>query len=81
MVWVAVVLIGALIQKSGIVWGFADVANAFMAVPNLIALLLLNGVIVAETRRYLWEGQLDMSAEDAHVARAKAGKASLEVDP
>ena len=25
-----------------------------MAVPNLISLLALNGVIVAETRRHLW---------------------------
>jgi len=36
------------------VWSFADVANGLMAVPNLIALLALNGVIVDETRRHLW---------------------------
>ena len=32
--------------------------NALMAIPNLISLLLLNGVIVAETRKYLWSGRL-----------------------
>ena len=32
----------------------SDIANALMAVPNLIALLALSGVIVAETREYLW---------------------------
>ena len=36
------------------VWAFADIANAFMALPNLVALLLLNGVIVNETRKHLW---------------------------
>ncbi len=41
------------------VWSFSDVANGLMAVPNLISLLALNGVIVAETRHYLWSGNLD----------------------
>jgi AGCS family alanine or glycine:cation symporter len=41
------------------VWSFSDVANGLMAVPNLIALLALNGVIVSETREYLWSGNLD----------------------
>lgn len=34
------------------VWAVADILNALMALPNLIALLALNGVIVAETRSY-----------------------------
>jgi AGCS family alanine or glycine:cation symporter len=38
-----------------VVWSFADVANGLMAIPNLISLLWLQRVIVAETRRYLWE--------------------------
>jgi AGCS family alanine or glycine:cation symporter len=33
-----------------------------MAVPNPISLIVLNGVIVAETRRYLWSGNLDEAA-------------------
>ena len=41
------------------VWSFADIANGLMAVPNLISLLALNGVIVAETQEYLWSGNLD----------------------
>ena len=41
------------------VWSFSDVANGLMAVPNLISLLALNGVIVAETHEYLWSGNLD----------------------
>lgn len=34
------------------VWTIADIFNALMALPNLIALIALNGVIVAETRAY-----------------------------
>jgi AGCS family alanine or glycine:cation symporter len=33
-----------------------------MAIPNLISLIALNGVIVAETRRYLWNNNLDAEA-------------------
>jgi len=44
------------------VWTFADIANGLMAVPNLISLLALSGVIVAETREFLWEGNLDASS-------------------
>ncbi len=51
LLWVIAVYIGA-IWKSNAVWNFADVVNALMALPNLISLLLLSGVIAAETRRY-----------------------------
>lgn len=36
-----------------IVWSLADIANGFMAIPNLIALLGLSGVIVTQTRSFL----------------------------
>ncbi|HUO84297.1 MAG TPA: sodium:alanine symporter family protein [Thermoanaerobaculia bacterium] len=36
-----------------LVWGISDVMNGLMAIPNLIGLLLLSGVIAAETRSYL----------------------------
>jgi len=35
------------------VWSFADIANALMAIPNLVSLLALSGVIVAETRLHI----------------------------
>ena len=40
--------------------------NAFMAIPNLISLVGLSGVLVNETRKYLWKGNLDgdMDAEE-----------------
>jgi AGCS family alanine or glycine:cation symporter len=46
------------------VWNFGDAANALMAIPNLICLLVLSGVLVKETRYYLWEDRLDEEAKD-----------------
>lgn len=45
-----------------LVWTIADILNACMAVPNLIAVLLLTPVIRSETRKYL--KNLDAKAED-----------------
>ena len=46
------------------VWSFADIANGLMAVPSLISLIALSGDVVAETRRYLWSGDLNAAADD-----------------
>jgi AGCS family alanine or glycine:cation symporter len=54
-------MVGAVVPLP-LVWDFADAANALMAIPNLIALVLLSGVVVAETREYLWQDQLDRIA-------------------
>ncbi|MBP8130452.1 MAG: sodium:alanine symporter family protein [Candidatus Hydrogenedentes bacterium] len=54
VLWVVSVMIGSVATLQA-VWDFADIANALMAIPNLVALLALSSVIVAETRRYLWE--------------------------
>jgi AGCS family alanine or glycine:cation symporter len=51
--WVAAVMVGSMVTMPA-VWAFADIANAFMALPNLVSLILLNGVIVNETRKHLW---------------------------
>lgn len=52
--WVVSVLIGSVGTLSA-VWTFSDIANGLMAIPNLISLLALSGVIVAETRQHLWD--------------------------
>ena len=36
-----------------IVWTLADILNALMAIPNLVAVLLLSNVIVKETKMYI----------------------------
>ncbi|MBP7635313.1 alanine:cation symporter family protein, partial [Candidatus Ozemobacteraceae bacterium] len=56
--WVVAVMLGSML-KLNVVWDFADAANGLMAVPNLISLLALSSVIVGDTRKYLWEGNLD----------------------
>jgi AGCS family alanine or glycine:cation symporter len=61
--WVAAVMVGA-VTELPVVWSFADIANALMAIPNLLSLILLSGVIVAETRHYLWSGQLDLGEDE-----------------
>ena len=39
-------------QTLNLVWSFSDIANALMAIPNLIALLALSKVIVKETKAF-----------------------------
>ncbi|MDO4879128.1 MAG: sodium:alanine symporter family protein [Neisseria sp.] len=51
VLYVATVMVGAIVSLD-IVWLLADIFNGLMAVPNLIALLLLSGVIVKETRDF-----------------------------
>jgi AGCS family alanine or glycine:cation symporter len=47
------------ILSLNLVWNLSDIFNGLMAIPNLIALLLLSGVIVSETKKYLWNGSID----------------------
>lgn len=58
VLYIMAVFAGSIANLS-VVWNLADCMNALMAVPNLLSLLFLNGVIVRETRRYLWSGRLD----------------------
>lgn len=58
ILWVIAVMVGSVVELN-MVWNFADIANALMALPNLFALLLLSGVVIKETRQYLWEEHLD----------------------
>lgn len=51
LLYVAVIFIGAVVQLT-VVWNLADLLNGLMAIPNLISLLALAGVIVAETKKY-----------------------------
>lgn len=67
VVYIAVVFLGAMV-KLAVVWNVADLMNAFMAVPNLISLVCLSGVVVRETRKYLWEDRLDEEAPDEDAA-------------
>ena len=52
LVFIAVIAIGPVLSLD-LAWTVANILNALMAVPNLIAVLLLSGVIAKETRHYL----------------------------
>jgi len=56
--WVGAVMVGSVLSLP-VVWSLADIANGLMTVPNLISLIVLNRVLVAETRKYLWSGNLE----------------------
>jgi alanine or glycine:cation symporter, AGCS family len=49
--WILMVPIGA-VSSLSLIWDMADVLNALMAVPNLIALLILSPLVVKLTREF-----------------------------
>lgn len=49
LLWCLVIFIGSF-QDLTLVWRLGDIANAIMALPNLVALLLLSGVVFAIAR-------------------------------
>lgn len=61
--YIAAVFIGSIMSLQ-MVWNFADCMNALMAIPNLISILALSGILVHETRKYLWRNRLDEEMND-----------------
>jgi AGCS family alanine or glycine:cation symporter len=59
--YIAAVFLGSIVSLN-VVWNLADCMNALMAIPNLLSLLFLSGVLVSETRKYLWEKRLEDQA-------------------
>lgn len=71
IVWVIAVFLGSVTSLT-LVWDLADAMNAMMAIPNLVSLIALSGVIVADTKRYLWEeGGLEREATEQYVKERK----------
>ena len=58
MLYVVVAFLGA-IGVGEVVWTVSDITNALMAIPNIIMVLLLSGLIAKETKHYVYEGNLD----------------------
>ncbi len=63
ILFIVALFFGSIINLD-IIWNIADCMNALMAIPNLVALILLNGVAARETKKYLWEGRLDDEMEE-----------------
>lgn len=51
VVWIVCVFIGALVSID-VIWDFSDLMNGLMAIPNIIAVLGLSGVVAQETKKY-----------------------------
>ena len=58
IMFILLVFAGATMSLA-LVWNLADIMNALMAIPNLISLLLLSGVMAKDTQHYLWNNNLD----------------------
>ena len=56
LIWVAVVVIGAVAGDRGVIWAVADTLNGLMALPNLVALLLLSGTVFRLSKAYRFDG-------------------------
>lgn len=63
VLYILVVFAGSVINLV-VVWNVADCMNALMAIPNLLSLILLSGVLVKESRYYLWENRLDETMKE-----------------
>jgi len=66
IIFCIVAYVGAVIPLA-VVWDAADMFNAFMALPNLVSLILLSGILVRETKKYLWDNNLDAVSTDELV--------------
>ena len=54
IIFIIVIFVGAT-MKLDLAWAIADTLNGLMAIPNLIALVALSGVVVKETKRHFSE--------------------------
>ena len=63
VIFLIILFLGSVVSLA-IIWNFSDLMNGLMAFPNLISLLLLSGVVVKETRHYLWEDNLHKHVEE-----------------
>ena len=62
VIYVVVAFLGA-IGIGDVVWTISDITNALMAVPNIIMVLLLSGLIARETKHYVYDDNL-MEVDD-----------------
>ena len=62
LLWCAAVPVGAVLDL-GFVWLLADTLNALMAIPNLIALLLLSPLVFRLTREFFANGMVESPVE------------------
>ncbi len=65
VLWLMMIFVGC-VSTEGVIWTVADIMNASMCIPNMIALWMLKDQIVEDTKHYLHSGNLD--EEDSQMA-------------
>ncbi len=63
VIYIAIAFLGAL-GIGGLAWTISDITNALMAIPNIVCVLLLSGVIARETKHYVYDHNLDERDEE-----------------
>ncbi len=76
IVFSLIVFAGATLQLE-LIWTFSDIMNGLMALPNLIGLLVLSGLVARETRWYL-KHDPRLEAEKAQIEEFMAGRPGWE---
>lgn len=56
LIFIVIIVVGA-VTEAKLVWNISDTLNGFMAIPNLIALLALSGVVIKLTKEYFNDPQ------------------------
>jgi AGCS family alanine or glycine:cation symporter len=52
-----------------VIWDFADLMNGLMAIPNIVAVLLLSRIVVEETKKYAGKHIDDVDAAEVEVLK------------
>jgi AGCS family alanine or glycine:cation symporter len=77
IIYIAFAFVGAVISLD-VVWNTADALNALMAIPNIIAVLLLSNVIAKETKYYLTGDNLTLQDDTPIPNRTELRKKTKE---
>ena len=80
ILWVIGVFVGSLVELN-LIWSMADLLNGLMAIPNIIAVLLLSNVIAKETKKYKGARLEDIDpSEIPTIHNAKSGVLTSKQD-
>lgn len=68
ILWIVGVFVGSIVELN-LIWNIADLLNGLMAIPNIIAVLLLSKVIADETKKYAGKHLEDLDTADIPVLK------------
>lgn len=60
----SLLLIPGAVMNIHLVWAFADSMNGLMAFPNLVGILMLTPVVIAETKRFFNEDRMELETNE-----------------